>query len=366
MLNKCRWKRLLLCAGSILFLCSCATSRAFLAGSSHYKEGGIYAVYSGKQPEKHLHAPTLNYLIRSSKKPTLLYGTLGRHLTKKSRYGAVGIFREGNSGKFTLLQCSSVQGRTPCQVTLSPDGKFLYTANYTSGDISELPLDERGLVSGKVRLIPHSGRSITPRQKGPHPHFVSFDPAGKQLYVCDLGTDEIRIYDYIPGKGVQLPCREILKLPPGSGVRHLVFAPDGKTLYTANELNSSCSSFVRKGSTWKLVQTLSTRQKPSNIKNYPGAIRITPSGKYVLLTNRGENSIALFETAPGGQFTLLETIPSGGDYPSDILLLPEGKRFAVIHLKSHNVTLFELDTKKKRLLPKKESFRIPQGMTLTL
>lgn len=366
MLNKCRWKTLLLCAGSILFLCSCATSRAFLAGSSHYKEGGIYAVYSGKQPEKHLHAPTLNYLIRSSKNPTLLYGTLGRHLTKKSRYGAVGIFRERNSGNFTLLQCSSVQGRTPCQVTLSPDGKFLYTANYTSGDISELPLDERGLVSGKVRLIPHSGRSITPRQKGPHPHFVSFDPAGKQLYVCDLGTDEIRIYDYIPEKGVQLPCREILKLPPGSGVRHLVFAPDGKTLYTANELNSSCSSFVRKGPTWKLVQTLSTRQKPSNIKNYPGAIRITPSGKYVLLTNRGENSIALFETASGGQFTLLETIPSGGIYPSDLLLFPDGKRFAVIHLKSHNVTLFELDTKKKRLLPKKESFRIPQGMTLTL
>jgi 6-phosphogluconolactonase len=366
MLYKIPWKTFLLCTGSILFLCSCSTARILLAGSAHIQEGGIYVLSEGKEPERCLRVPTLNYLIRSSKNPTLLYGTLGRHLTKKSRYGAVGIFREGKNRKFTLLQCFSVSGRTPCHLTLSPDGKFLYTANYSSGDISELPLDERGLVSGKVRLIPHSGRSVTPRQKGPHPHFVSFDPAGKQLYVCDLGTDEIRIYDYIPEKGIQLPCREILKLPPGSGVRHLTFAPDGKTLYTANELNSTSSAFIRKGTTWKRGQTLSTRQKPSGIKNYPGAIRIMPDGKYFLLTNRGENSIALFETAPGGKFTLLETIPSGGNYPSDILLFPDGKCFAVIHLKSHNVTLFELDTKKKRLLPEKESFRIPQGMTLTL
>ena len=351
-----------------MFLCSC-TGTSFLAGSADPGDGGIYVLQKKDCSEKKIAAPTLNYLIRDRKEPSRLYATLGRHLSEKSRSGAVGIFREQPGGGISLVQCVSAEGRTPCHLTLSPDRAFLYTANYSSGDISELPLDHEGRVCGKVRIIPHSGRSVTPRQKGPHPHFVSFDPAGKQLYVCDLGSDEIRIYDYRPGRGIILPCAEILHLPPGSGVRHLAFAPDGKTLYTANELNSTATSFIRRnsGERWKQLETHSTLKNPSAFsgKNYPGAIRITKDGRYFFITNRGENTLAFFETLPSGAFVLLDTVDSGGDFPSDILIFPDGKHLAVIHLKSHNVTLFELDGQKKRLLRKEESYKVKRGMTLT-
>lgn len=359
---------LLYCPLGAMLLCSCS-GNGFLAGSSDHKEGGICFLTSDGKTSGKLHAPTLNYLIRDQRNPERLYATLGRHLQKKSSFGAVAVIKESFCGTLSLKQCVSVQGRGPCHLTLSPDRYFLYTANYSSGDISELPLDQAGKVCGRARLIRHTKGSVTPRQKGPHPHYVSFDPAGKQLYVCDLGSDEIVIYDYVPGKGIRLPRAQTLSLPGGSGPRHLVFAPDGKSLYCANELNSTILSFTRKdnSSFWKAGKIRKTQKANSAVsKNYPGAIRITADGKFFFVTNRGENTLGFFETLPNGDFRLLDTVPSGGDFPGDILLFPNGKDLAVIHLKSGNVTMFELDGKKKRLLRRKNSYKVRRGMTLTL
>ena len=135
-----------------------------------------------------------------------------------------------------------------------------------------------------------------------------------------------------------------LTLPPGSGPRHLVFSPDGNTLYVADELDSTAASFVREGpgKTWRLGKVRSTLPDDADKKgNYPGAIKITVDGRFFFVANRGNDSVAVFATSGGGDFRLVHTVPSGGEYPSDLLLLNDDRLLVVGHQKSGGVTSFE-------------------------
>ena len=323
-------------------------------------EGGIYC--TEKSTKQVLCFPTMNYLIAGNR---YYYASAGRMPGSKSKAGAVALLGKIHMPHCDLgvLQSVSVEGITPCHLTLSCDENFLYTANYSSGDISEFRL-ENGKITGSPRLIKHTGKSITKRQKSPHPHFVGFSPDGKQLFVSDLGTDEIFIYNYLPDKGLQLPCVEKLKLPAGAGPRHLVFSPCGKILYTANELNSTASSFVKINSKWQIFKTISTLPAGTRQHNSPGAIKITDDGKFFFISNRGHNSIAFFETTGKGNFQLLEAVPSPGNFPSDILLIDNEKRLAVSHLKSGTVHFFKLDKTNKKVTPEQHFITIPQAIAL--
>ena len=334
---------------------------SFALSMSNKADGGIYCI-TGDDSKHITSLPTVNYLISGSR---YYYATINRNPQSKEQFGAVAVLGRVHFPHCTpgILQTVSAEGKTPCHLTLSPDEKFLYTANYSSGDISEFPL-QNGKITAPPQLIRHSGKSISPRQKSPHPHFTGFSPDGKQLFVCDLGTDEIFIYNYSSDKGLLLPCAEKLKLPAGSGPRHLVFAPDGKTLYTANELNSTASSFVKSGNSWKLHKTISTLEEKTALRNSPGAIKITKNGKFFFITNRGHNSIALFETAPNGEFTLLKAVPSPGNFPSDIILLDGEKRLAVSHLKSGTVHFFKFDSKAKTLTAEPQNLSVKQAIGL--
>ena len=328
-------KQLLLCCGCLL----AAGCTEFLAvsGADAKDGGGIYRLQA-EGTFQLVKVSKLNCLIRApgSKR---LYGTTVRGS------GGVVVLDPLPFGGWIETKGVAAGGKTPCHLTLSPDAKFLYTANYSSGSVSEFRLRE-GLPSGPPRVIRHRGRGVAPRQKSPHPHFVRFDAAGKQLYVCDLGTDRIYVYDWTPGTGIGTPAAEELILPPGAGPRHLVFAPDGNTLYVADELDSTVASFVREapGKSWRLGKVRPTL--PAGAKkagNYPGAIRITGDGKYFFVANRGDNSVAVFATLGGGDFRLVRTVPSDGDFPSDLLLLDGDRTLAVGHLKGGGVTSFKLE-----------------------
>lgn len=328
--------KLFLPAVGALLLAGCAE---FLAVSgADAPAGGIYKLQA-EGTFQLVRASKLNCVIRSPDRGRL-YGTTLRGT------GGVVVLDELPLGGYIESKTVAAGGKTPCHLTLSPDGRRLYTANYSSGSVSEFRLDE-GLPVGRPRIVRHAGRGVKPRQKSPHPHFVRFDPAGKQLYVCDLGADKIFVYDWTPETGLETPAAAELALPPGSGPRHLVFAPDGNTLYVANELDGTAASFVRErpGKAWRFGTARSTLPEGADKNgNYPGAIRITADGKFFFVANRGDNSVAVFATAGGGEFRLIRTVPTGGDFPSDLLLLNGDRLLVVGHQKSGGVTSFRLES----------------------
>ena len=348
---------------AVLLLSGCAAPDFLAVSVSRQADGGIYRVHRD-QVRFLLKLPALNYLIRDPE-TGFYYGTLNRMPGSKDKNGAVAVLKRISPDEFSVEQIVDANGRTPCFLSVSPDRRFLYTANYSSGDISEFPL-RNGRIGGKPRVIPHSGHSVTKRQLGPHPHFAAFDPAGKQLYVCDLGTDQIWIYNWHPEKGVIVPCAEKLQLQPGAGPRHLVFDPSGKILYCANELDSTAASFVRDGNKWRNGSVRSTLKDGSKAnKNFPGAVKITADGTYFFITNRGHDSIAVFRTDGKGDFHLLDTIVSEGRFPSDIQLARNGTELRAVYLKNHLVKRFSFDPEKGILTPLPGSAQVPQGIGLS-
>jgi 6-phosphogluconolactonase (cycloisomerase 2 family) len=76
----------------------------------------------------------MNYLIAGNR---YYYASAGRMPGSKSKAGTVAVLGKIHMPHCDLgvLQSVSVEGITPCHLTLSCDENFLYTANYSSGDI---------------------------------------------------------------------------------------------------------------------------------------------------------------------------------------------------------------------------------------
>ena len=181
----------------------------------------------------------------------------------------------------------------------------VYVANYISGTTIRLP----------DKMVVHHGKGPDPlRQDAPHPHCVVSTPDGEHICVADLGTDTIYVFD------IELNLVSKTKLPEGVGPRHMVFSLDGRYTYCCNELASSVSVLEYSGGTLKYLFSYPTLPYKWEGKNAAAAIRIDETGPYLLVSNRGHDSICVFVISDD---KLVQTnfIPSGGHSPRDFYLV---------------------------------------------
>jgi 6-phosphogluconolactonase len=235
--------------------------------------------------------------------------------------GAVSAFKmDPGSGKLTLLNQRSSMGQGPCHLALDKTGKNLLVANYDSGSVALLPVAADGKLGEASQVVQHSGKSVHPeRQKGPHAHCVKIDPGNRFAFVCDLGLDKVIGYPLDADKGKLAAEHPVAaQLKPGSGPRHMVFRPDGRFAYVLNELTSTVTAFACDGKTGALkeLQTLRTVPESYDGPNTGAEIDVHPSGKFLYSSNRGHNSVVLFNI-DGAQGTLsyVEEQGTGGKTP---------------------------------------------------
>ena len=181
-------------------------------------------------------------------------------------------------------------GADPCHLLLAPDARTLYVANYSSGTLGVLPLDADGRFTAEVRaargpvqVLGHAGSGPdASRQDGPHAHFVAIAPGGQFVVIADLGTDELRRYARDPASGLLGAAGIAATLPPGTGPRHLAFAPDGRTAYVVGELDGCVHVLAWDPVTASgtLVQSLPAGLPPGPPGRVPGGVaspRVLPS-----------------------------------------------------------------------------------------
>jgi len=178
-------------------------------------------------------------------------------------------------------------------------------------------------------LVLHTGKGINlKRQEAPHTHYInSFD--GKFLLCTDLGTDEIYTYDK--------DLNEIskAKVPEGHGARHLI--NKGNRIFCSNELGSSVSEFEYDNGVLKYIRTESALPENTEIESTAAAIRIKDDFLYV--SNRGHDSIAVFDISDNG-LKLIKTVPCGGEGPRDFNIF--GDLLVCTNQFGNNVTFFEI------------------------
>ncbi|MBO5724340.1 MAG: lactonase family protein [Lentisphaeria bacterium] len=297
----------------------------FVAARSENSDGGIYTVDSRTlEVTSFCPMPSVSYLLSypSEKKYPLLYA-VGKNLDGENY---VGIWSIGEKGVLTYLDQRNTHGISSCHLTTDPSGEWLYCCSYSSGNLCEFKLKDDGLFAeADARKILFTGGKLGPhtkRQEKPHPHCTVFTPDGKYLCIPDLGLDSVLLYAFSPETGISHEISfRYESVHGGAGPRHLIFSADGKKAYLANEVDNTVSVLEYADGILTHCETHSTLQGPVE-KNTVAAIRFSPDGKYVCISNRGEETFALFRILENGLLCKIDSVPVHGRNPRDINFLP--------------------------------------------
>ncbi|MFN8497110.1 MAG: lactonase family protein [Anaerolineae bacterium] len=273
-----------------------------------------------------------------------LYAVSETGLAGDGRYGeACAVRYEREPFAATLLNQQSTQGDHPCHLALDTSGRWLVACNYSSGSVSVFPIGDDGALAPMSDLAQHEGHSAHPeRQKGPHAHSATVSPNDRFVIVADLGTDELQVYMLDTEQG-KLGSHIHVAARPGAGPRHVAFHPNSRVMYVANEIDSTVSVYDFDPATGGLTeqQWLSTLPAP-NPANTVADIHVSPAGDRVYVSNRGDNSIAVFAADTNGWLTRRAIAPCGGNWPRCFALTPDGRFMLVANQYSHEVVVLPL------------------------
>lgn len=243
-----------------------------------------------------------------------------------------------------FISRSSSGGAHPCFVAVNQDG-FVATANYTGGNVGLLKLNDNGELSDVLDLQQHTGHGTTERQKAPHAHSVWFEPNSDIVISIDLGTNEL-LFSHLDATSQKLVPSDDYKInmEPGAGPRHLAFHPNGKWIYVANELNSTIT-LIKKSDNDKYIKSISVSSLPYGYAepNTCADIRTSSDGKFVYASNRGHNSIAIFEVHSDGTLRLIGNESTRGDGPRNFSLSPDEEYLIVANQRKRNIVSFKRD-----------------------
>jgi 6-phosphogluconolactonase len=263
---------------------------------------------------------------------------------KKSSVSAFGY--NSKSGKLDFINYQNPNGLNPCYII--NDDKNVITANYSSGNISVLGINNDRSIGEVKQVVQHTGKSINAkRQEAPHAHMVYFSPDKKYVLANDLGTDKVYVYEYNPNSATEvLKIKSSIDVKPGSGPRHLIFSKDGKYVYVLQELDGTLTSFsYAKGILKKVSET--TIVAPE-FKGDIGAadIHISPDGKFLYATNRGTaNDISVFKILKNGKLEFVQRTSTLGKGPRNFNIDPTGNFLLVGHQYTNDIVIFKRNKK---------------------
>jgi len=271
--------------------------------------------------------------------------------------GGVSAFTiDARKGTLALINQQSSMGAGPCHLALDRSGRHLLVANYSSGSVAVLPVAAGGRLGAASASVQHTGSSVNPeRQKGPHAHCVTIDRANRFAFVCDLGLDKVMVYRFDAQRGTLTPHNPpFAPLKPGAGPRHMVFRPDGAFAYVVNELTSTVTTFRYDAGAGALheVQTVSSLPPHFDGANTGAEIDVHPSGKWLYVSNRGHNSVVLFDIdAASGTLAYVEEQGTGGFTPRHFGIDPSAAYLAVGNQNSSTILVARIDASRGRLKP---------------
>ena len=265
----------------------------------------------------------------------------------KGPYGTVSAFAIDPVTKhLSYLNQQSTCGLAPCYASIEPEGRYCLVANYETGSLCVLPIRKDGSLGEATDTVQFSGSGPNPeRQAGPHAHMVIFAPNSRSIVAIDLGTDRLMSFRLDQERGTLSPAATPwTKLPPGTGPRHLAFHPHRPFAYVISELQSTVTVCRYNGQQGKIeapFQTVSTLPDGFTGQNLGAEIMVAPSGRFVYVSNRGHDSVAIFAVDHDtGQLSLVGHESTQGRGPRTFTIDPTGALLLVANQDTDTVVTF--------------------------
>ena len=245
-------------------------------------------------------------------------------------------FRIHENGSITRLNTANIRGMRGCQLSVEPEGKYLFVSGYHDGKSTVMNLNPDGTIGSIVTGVYHKGLgSVAERTFRPHVSCTRLTPDRKFIMVADLGVDQVKIYRF---RGEQMVLVDTIPCDLESAPRHFIFSSDGKFIYETGKRAPKIEK----------IQTIKTPAgNTASQLTAACAIRFSSDERYLFCSNAGEDTVNIFRRDP--QTGLLESIcclPVSGAYPKDIAIFPDDRHLASFNHETGTITFFKIDYEK--------------------
>jgi YVTN family beta-propeller protein len=228
---------------------------------------------------------------------------------------------EVDTQKRKVLRRFATGGNWTKILALSPDEKTLYAANWVSNDVSVINVANGELIK-KIPTVK------TPRG-------VVITPDGKRMFIAGFDGGELQRIDLISGE-------KKIMLSTGGAMRHLAIDETAKRIYADDMATGTAHSIDME------KETVTTLAKTDA---FPNSIDLSPGGKYLYVSNRGQNN-PLSYSIPGpewGSVVVIDTATGktvdamvGGNQTTGLDVSPDGKLLAFTDFLDNRLTVMDI------------------------
>lgn len=223
-----------------------------------------------------------------------------------------------------------VGGKGPRGLAVTPDGRHLLSANQGSADVSVIDTTTF-TVTRRIRV-------------GKNPEFMRLEHDGKIAYVTyepsvesgppkqgakeEKGGSPAEVAAVDPQKGTATSF-----LMGGRETEGIEFSPDGKYIVVTNEGDDTLAVYDK--TSGKAVKTVDVKAHGTR----PRGIKVSPDGRVYVVSMEHSNSFAVFDS----ELKFMKSVPTG-TAPYGIAFDRAGKRIVVAAARAKTLQVFDAQT----------------------
>lgn len=281
----------------------------------------------------------------------------------------VASFKIQEDGSLELMNKASVNGLRPCYLSVDRANHYLITAGYHDGKLTVLSLNEDGTIKGVTDEVFMKGLgSVAGRNYRCHVNCAIFSPDEQFIMAVDLGMDQVKVYEFDHRTG-KIKLHDIVRCELESGPKHMIFSSDGKYAYLTHENKCYVTKYAYDAETahFTKLQILSTL--PDKYDGYNSAItvKLTSDDRHLFATNSGNNSVAVYNINEEDEsMTRACVLPVSGEYPRDLLVMPNNERFAAVNQEGNSITSFKVNYEKGYIVMTGAPLKLPSPTSIRM